>query len=194
MPPPAAPDALPLGSRSSLGSLAPLRFERCRCAEFHRPEGLGASAVALAVPYRRCPVGVIADVDCPEFVGARCAVFVDRGPAPGGIVSEAEVAARAAELARDYLTPRYLRRVARLRDATTAHESGPTDAPGAASQRRGGTFGAAPLNIPADRSDRPLDPARRAPSAAPVGTQPPPNPTETPPRHGANPTGASSGP
>ena len=132
------------------------RFDRCRCALTAPLEG----GTVAPIPYRRCPVGVIADVDCPEFAGARCGYFEDRGEAPPTTLPRTEVPMLAAELAADYLTPRYRRRLAALR-------GGGAPLPALAVDGRGsvafdpGSGGRAPTNVPADRSE----PTRAEPRA-----------------------------
>lgn len=135
------------------------RFDRCRCVLTAVPEGAPPGAPAVPIPYRRCPVGVIADVDCPEYAGARCIYFVER-EIPPSVIPRAEVPLLAAELSADYLTPRYRRRIAALRGAAGV---GAGPAPGedvstapawAASAVRGVHAPGVPINVPADRPRR----------------------------------------
>lgn len=116
------------------------------------------------MPYRRCPVGVIADVDCPEFTGAPCGYFEDRGDAPITSIPRTEVPLLAAELATDYLTPRYRRRLAALRtggappsSASVGPATGMPTSLGvdAAASRGTGIARGVPLNVPADRPAAP---------------------------------------
>ena len=100
----------------------PRRFEDCRCVLYGGALGGGAEPIEV----RRCPVGVIAAVDCPEFVGARCAHYVARGSAPPSFVARAEVAALRAELSRDYLTAAYERRLRGLRSGAPLESRFPT--------------------------------------------------------------------
>jgi hypothetical protein len=98
--------------RSETVVVDPPRFARCR----HAIEiAAGARGATEPSPYRRCPVGVIATVDCPEYVGRACGFQEDRGDAVPAVVPAEEVTVLAAELSRDYLTPAYARRIAALR-------------------------------------------------------------------------------
>jgi len=68
------------------------------------------------IAYRRCPVGLIAALDCPEFVATRCRHHDPRGDRPKAVVPRTEVALLAAELADGgYLTEAYRRRLRGLR-------------------------------------------------------------------------------
>ncbi len=106
---------------------------------------------------------MIAEVDCPEFAGARCGYFEDRGSSPPTVIPRTEVPLVAAELALDYLTPRYRRRVAALRAGATA-EAPPVAAVDVArvlaARPTSGSFHApgVPLNVPADRVRGPVAP------------------------------------
>lgn len=139
------------------------RFDRCRCALAAPREGAPFGSPAASLPYRRCPVGVIADVDCPEFTGARCGYFEDRGDAPPTVVPRTEVPLLAAELAADFLTPRYRRRLAALRAGAAV--PAPARADLAADGRVRAPWGV-PLNVPADR----VPVARRAAPGAGAGS------------------------
>lgn len=68
------------------------------------------------IPYRRCPVGLIAALDCPEFVGIPCLHHDARGDRQKTVVPRAEVATLAQELAdAGYLSEAYRRRLRGLR-------------------------------------------------------------------------------
>jgi hypothetical protein len=98
--------------RSETVVVDPPRFARCR----HAIEiAAGPPGATESSPYRRCPVGVIATVDCPEYVGRACGFQEDRGDAAPAVVPAEEVTVLAAELSRDFLTPAYARRLAALR-------------------------------------------------------------------------------
>ena len=67
---------------------------------------------------RRCPVGPLLAVDCPEWSGVRCRAFVPRGDAPRTVITRDEAQALLAELAAEgTLTERYRRRLRPLRVA-----------------------------------------------------------------------------
>ncbi len=110
-------------------------------------------------------MGVIADLDCPEYAGVRCNYFVDRGPHAPLVVPRTEVPLLAAALAVDYLTPRYRRRIAALRGAAPLPAGMPQsdgtlpdgtlpDGIGGAAVRdaaSGSSIAASRINVPADR-------------------------------------------
>jgi hypothetical protein len=172
--------ALLMASETSGGpapsSGVPWRFRTCRRAVVVDDPG----SAATDAPYRRCPGGVIADIDCPEFAGARCRHHVERGDEPPAAVSSLEVEAMARELADDYLTPRYRRRLRALVAGADDAVAPPSDAPRAPSLRL--LHAHAAVNVPSDRlaSDRikieatatgracedavPVDPASRSES------------------------------
>jgi hypothetical protein len=139
-------------------------------------EGAPAGSSAAPIPYRRCPVGVISDVDCPEYVGVRCEYFEDRGDALPTTVRATEVPLLAAELAEDFLTPRYHRRLAALRGATSPLPS-PSEC-GAVTIGRGTSLQAlgVPLNVPVDRGPAGRAESRAADVERPVAAGPLPVP------------------
>jgi len=105
--------------------------------------------------YRRCPGGVIADVDCPEFAGLACRHHVDRGVAEPSAVSRLEHEAMALELSVDYLTPRYRRRLRALvagADALDVDRVPTSEPPVAPREHPTLLRTSAPVNVPADRT------------------------------------------
>ena len=142
------------------GSLEdPPRYRRCRWALCVRADG--GSAAVEAAPYRRCPVGVISDVDCPEYSGQRCGCHEDRGEAPARVVSPEEIDVLARELSRDYLTESYRRRLAALRARRVSPERGadlllaypaPPAVPVPVPVRIPHLVAEGPVNVPADRA------------------------------------------
>jgi hypothetical protein len=168
-PPPVRPDASP-----------PARFLACSRVLFAPLERIpGAPARAAAVepiPYRRCPVGVISALDCPELVGAPCLHHDPRGARAPAVVPRAEVELLARELAdTGYLTEAYRRRIAALRTEPAPKRPLPRtgggvrggDAAPAPSPRREPVAGRepvrAPVNVPSDEARR-ARAARRSPS------------------------------
>jgi len=158
----------------------PERFGNCARVLFAPPErapGERAGAGVLEeIAYRRCPVGLIASVDCPELVGARCLHHEPLGERPKAVVPRAEVALLAAELAASgYLTEAYRRRVRGLRIAPPpmrplAPGSGPAapSSPTAAPVRRStvpADRAAARVNVPSDAARQVAAARRVAPEA-----------------------------
>jgi hypothetical protein len=168
-PPPVPPTAPTPPPRAANARAASTRFETCRCILYCVPSGGDASA-PVETEYRRCPVGLIAAVDCPEFSGSICRVYADRGEAPRQIVLESELPLLAAELAREgYPSERYLRRnrplwtntPAVVRDGdlaapvpARAPEDDPTHAARIAEEVRAARSQRAPINVPSDASSR----------------------------------------
>ena len=149
---------------------APARFLSCRRATVVAPEGLPPGAAPEPARYRRCPVGPIADVDCPEWVGARCAFHEDRGADAPVVVPATEVAATADEVARDFLTPRYRRRVRALREGVPTERRGadllaaaPVERAAAVPPPRRTPWASVPVNVPADPTSRAPQPEAGAP-------------------------------
>ena len=152
------------------------RFETCRCIIYAAPpahvagEGGPVAAEPTETEYRRCPVGLIAAVDCPEFLGGPCRCYVPRGDAPKTVVTTSEVTSLAAELAADgYPSERYFRRNRPLWTGTPVALRGLAllDAPGAESadvsatasvartvhvtaELRTARASCAPINVPSD--------------------------------------------
>ena len=125
------------------------RFDRCRCVLAAALEGAPVGAPPTPIAYRRCPVGVIADLDCPEYAGARCNYFVDRGLHAPDVIPRTEVPLLAAELAADYLTPRYRRRIVALR-GVGAGCGGVVAGAALGPPPRVASSAAPPVNVPAD--------------------------------------------
>lgn len=123
MPPPPPPDVRePVSPLPDEPASPPERFASCSRVLFAPPEtGPGERTPAGAleeIPYRRCPVGLIASLDCPELVGVRCLHHDPRGDRPRAVVPRSEVASLARELADGgYLTEAYRRRLRGLRVA-----------------------------------------------------------------------------
>jgi hypothetical protein len=134
----------------------PPRFLRCRRALAVR---CGPGTGAALSPYRRCPPGVIATVDCPEYAGRHCGFHEDRGADAAALASPEEVAALGAELARDFLTVAYARRLEALRagragpsrgaDLLLPSAAAPVEDP-APPVRRPALVAPGPVNVPAD--------------------------------------------
>ena len=152
----------------------PERFASCSRVLYAPPEtgpgDVAAKAAVEEIAYRRCPVGLIAAVDCPEFAGLRCLHHDPRGARPKTVVPRSEVAMLAAELADSgYLTETYRRRLKALRVAVPAMRPLPADAkpaarssPPPAPARRVSPLAdrtRVPVNVPSDA-------ARRAPKRA----------------------------
>ncbi len=141
----------------------PERFGSCSRVLFARPEsGPGevvVPGIVEEIPYRRCPVGLIAAVDCPEFAGLVCRHHDPRGERAKSVVPRSEVPMLAAELADDgYLTETYRRRLRGLRVEVAPRRTLPP-VEGAVSESDGG---------PAARSSDPGTVAPRAIVAPPT--------------------------
>lgn len=169
----------------------PERFGSCSRVLFAPPEtGPGEPAIGDAVEeiaYRRCPVGLIAALDCPELAGLRCRHHDPRGVRPKAVVPRSEVAMLARELADSgYLTEAYRRRLRGLRVAVasprplpfdamaaTASNAGPDAGPEVAAPRRRASVVVdhmrLPVNVPSDDARR-RERARRRAAEKPAGS------------------------
>lgn len=170
----------------------PERFGSCSRVLYAPPErGPGERTAPDAVeeiPYRRCPVGLIAAVDCPEFAGLSCRHHDPRGDRPKAIVPRAEVAMLASELADGgYLTEAYRRRLRGLRVEVAERRSLPREEgvvmpsgvmpavrpPVEAPVRRAAARAErAPVNVPSDEARRKAFAARRAARGASGAAKP----------------------
>ncbi len=110
--------------------------------------GLAASLDELEV--RRCPVGPILAIDCPEWAGVACRMWAARGDGPPTVVGRDEAAALLAALAEEgTLSERYRRR---LRPLTAEGAVPPPGGePRVVSRVRSPT---PPIGVPADHARR----------------------------------------
>ena len=172
--PPPIPRPAPSGPPARFGSCSRVLF-----APFETSPGEAAArGVVEEIPYRRCPVGLIAAVDCPEFAGLACRHHDPRGERPKSVVPRSEVPMLAAELADGgYLTEAYRRRLRGLRvdvpppralprevGAAPPSDAGPVPRPvsPALPQRTASRVDPAPVNVPSDDARRLAAAARRA--------------------------------
>jgi hypothetical protein len=120
------------------------------------------AGVLEEIAYRRCPVGLIAALDCPELVRIPCRHHDPRGDRPKAVVPRAEVAMLALELADGgYLTEAYRRRLRGLRVEVAPPRPLAAFVPAAsadAGPARPPTTGAAPRRTTSARLDRALAP------------------------------------
>ena len=161
MPPPPPPDIRPAPA-------PPLRFVSCSRVLHAPPERAPGEPpradVLELIPYRRCPVGLIAAVDCPELVAIPCLHHDPRGDRPKAVVPRAEVALLARELADDgYLTAAYRRRLTGLRVAVPPPRPLPANA-----ASLGTTDGGRRMQAPPPRREVPNGDTVAAPVRAPV--------------------------
>jgi|GEM_PF-4160575 len=97
---------------------------------------------------RRCPVGPILALDCPEWAGLRCRMWAARGDEPPTVIGRDEAAVMLAALAEEgTLSGRYRRR---LRPLTA---EGPTSTPLGVAGPRASAL-PPPVGVPADRGRR----------------------------------------
>lgn len=167
-----APDA------TSPIAATPERFRSCVHALYLAPEpGAPAALPSELAPVRRCPVGAISALDCPELAGLACRCHEVRGADDAQIASRGDVAQLSLELAKDYLTAAYLRRLRPLR-----HEPAPVrggeilaaepvvaDVAPPAPRRVAGAIPGVAVNLPPDHARG----ARALPRAARPGTRRP---------------------
>jgi len=115
------------------------------------PEASSAGAEGLEeLDVRRCPVGPILALDCPEWAGTRCRVWASRGDEPPAVIARDEAAAMLAALAEEgTLSERYRRRLRPL----TAEGPVPTAVGAHGAAPRAPPL-SAPVGIPADRERR----------------------------------------
>jgi hypothetical protein len=154
------PEAAQAAARAAAATALPPRFVSCVNALCVRPES-GACAGPELADLRRCPVGVIAAVDCPEFVGRPCRAHVDRGDRPMTAVPRGELSMAWSELSADYLTEAYARRLRGLRRETPAPRGAeilalapPAGPASPIAPPRRIVAGGAPINVPTDRDRR----------------------------------------
>ena len=122
--------------------------------------GAGASEVASV---RRCPVGVISSLDCPELAGLACCCFEPRGGRAPQVVPRSELGQLVLELSRDYLTAAYVRRLRPLRHGLETKRGSEilaaapvvAGADGPPVPRRiAGAMPGVPVNVPSDHANR----------------------------------------
>lgn len=172
--PPPVPRAAPSGPPERFGSCSRVLYAPLETGPGER----AAQGGVEEIPYRRCPVGLIAAVDCPEFAGLTCRHHDPRGDRPKTIVPRAEVPMLAAELADGgYLTEAYRRRLRGLRVEVPpkralvpgeGESTSPVEVPFGASlvdvpvRRAVARSGRAPVNVSSDEARREAKAARRA--------------------------------
>ncbi len=120
MPPPHSPLPGTPDARTAACSVTD-RALSCRSVLWTRAEaGERDSAGLLELDVRRCPVGPVLAVDCPEWAGLPCRAFEARGEAPPTVLGRDEAEALRADLAAEgTLTERYRRRLRPLTAAPT---------------------------------------------------------------------------